>query len=115
MTYRRYERPPRPRRDGPSSLPWLLIFIPFALLFVYFVAPGPWRSDESDEAPHDICAAGCVATGGPRAPLVAEPPAASAKPVGPMPYANQDPERWTKSTSVAPPRIYGPNAAVVEA
>lgn len=116
MTYRRYERPPRPRRDGPGSRPWLLVFIPFVLVFVYLVAPGPWRDDAENDSQQDICAAGCASVGGPRAPLIAEPPAAIvARPPAPKPYANQDADRWTKSTSVAPPRIYGPDAAVVEA
>jgi len=42
-------------------------------------------------------------------------PAASVKPAAPQPYANQDPTRWMKTTGVAPPQIYGPNAAVLEA
>jgi D-alanyl-D-alanine carboxypeptidase len=43
-----------------------------------------------------------------------EPAAASVKPIAPRPYVNQDPDRWMRSTTVAPPAILGPNAAVVE-
>ena len=114
MNSRRYERPPRPRREGPSNLPWLLVFIPFAVVFVYLVVPGPWR-DRGPEEP--ACPSGnCVASAGVSAPApaVAQPAAANAKPVAPQPYLNQDPDRWKRSTSVAPPTILGPNAAVVE-
>src|SRR3954447_16419788 len=107
MTYRRYERPPRPRREGSSSRPLLLVFIPFLLVFVYLVVPGPWRGDDGVTV-QELCAAGCTASGGTSAPIVNVEPAASLKPPAPKPYANQDPERWTKSTSVAPPQIYGP-------
>jgi D-alanyl-D-alanine carboxypeptidase len=41
-------------------------------------------------------------------------PASNAKAAAPRPYANQDPDRWMKSTTVAPPQIFGPNAAVVD-
>jgi D-alanyl-D-alanine carboxypeptidase (penicillin-binding protein 5/6) len=112
MTYRRSERPPRPRPQGPSSRTWLFVFIPFVLVFVYLVVPGPWRGDE--EAPVALCAAGCSGSGGTSAPILAVVPSGSVKPAGPKPYSNQDPDRWMKSTSVAPPQIFGPNAALVE-
>ena len=114
MNSRRYERPPRPRREGPSSLPWLLVFIPFAVVFAYLVLPGPWRDGSADDtgcAGAD-CATAAVGISAP-APLV-QPAAASARPAPPQPYANQDPDRWKRSTAVAPPNILGPNAAVVE-
>src|SRR5215213_7430373 len=115
MTTRRHQRPPAgPRREGSSSPAWLLVFIPFALLFVYLVVPGPWRGDD-DASPASSCAAGCGTSGGTSAPIAAAAPAVSEKPALPKPYANQDPDRWKKSTQVPPPQIYGPNAAVVEA
>ena len=113
MTYRRYERPPRPRREGSSSRPWLFVFVPFALVFVYLVVPGPWRGDGGASS-QELCAAGCVASGGQSAPMAVQAPAASAKPPAPKPYANQDADRWKTTSAVAPPPIYGPNAAVVE-
>lgn len=112
MSYRRYERPPRPRREGSSSRPWLFVFIPFVLVFVYLVIPGPWRGD--DASSQEMCAAGCVTSGGQSAPIATGAQAASARPAAPRPYANQDPDRWMKSSTVTPPQIYGPNAAVVE-
>src|SRR6476646_4752509 len=100
MTYQRYERPRRPRREGSGRL-LPLVFLPFVLVFVYLVAPGPWHG--SDDAPkQELCAAGCVATAGQSAPVVAQMPAASVKPAAPQPYANQDPTRWMKTTGVAP-------------
>src|SRR3954453_21426001 len=116
MTNRHYERPPRPRREGSSSRPLLFVFIPFALVFVYLVVPGPWRGDDGVSV-QELCAAGCTTSGGQSAPVAVAnaEPAVSAKPAAPKPYANQDPDRWMKSSSVAPPQIYGPNAAVVEA
>jgi D-alanyl-D-alanine carboxypeptidase len=110
MTNRRFERPPRPRRDGSGSLPALLVAGAFLGVFVYLVVPGPWRGD--DEAT-PVCGAECTTSGGESAPVQAQP-AAAAKPPGPKPYANQDPDRWMRSTTVAPPQIFGPNAAVVE-
>src|SRR5688572_4783017 len=115
MTTRRYQRPPAgPRREGSSSPAWLLVFIPFVLVLVYLVVPGPWRGDD-DASTDSTCAAGCGASGGTSAPIAAAAPAVIEKPALPKPYVNQDPERWKKSTQVAPPQIYGPNAALVEA
>lgn len=113
MTYRRNERPPRPQRGGSGSQPWLFVFGPFILVFVYLVVPGPWRGRD-DASSQELCAAGCVASGGQSAPIPAQAPAAGVKPAAPKPYANQDPDRWKTTTAVPPPRINGPNAAVVE-
>jgi D-alanyl-D-alanine carboxypeptidase len=113
MSYRRYERPPRPRPEGSSSRPWLFVFTPFVLVFIYLVIPGPWRGDDGQPAPA-TCAAGCAATGGLSAPVVTGASASGSKPAAPKPYVHQDADRWMKSTTVAPPQIFGPNAAVVE-
>src|SRR4051812_7362402 len=113
MTYRRNEPPPRPRREGSSSQTWLFVFVPFILVFVYLVVPGPWRGNDSAPA-QELCAAGCVASGGQSAPMAVQAPAASVKPATPRPYANQDADRWKATTAVPPPQIAGPNAAVVE-
>ena len=116
MSNRRFERPPtKQRHEGSSALVWLLPFLPFVALLLYLVLPGPWR--DGGDAAGDRCGGGaCTASIGESAPMpaLAAQPAVSLKPAAPCPYCNQDAERWKRTSTVPPPQILAPNAAVIE-